>query len=493
MGWFSTPEEETTGGTNAGPPTTLLDVPADSVATPPAPGALHQSPPHAERTDPNVAPNMDTSSLKNYVLSKRNKNTVQKTDQNFKRFEEYMENMKNEHRPIIKIPVETMDNYIGGFMLSVKKRDGGFYEPDSLTAFHRSIARKLKEIDYPHDVIVDAVFSTSRQVLAARRRELKQMGLGNKPNRASSLSVDEENILWESGALSCENPTSLMRALWFLLTKMLGFRGSHESRQLKWGDLVMVGDGAYIEFNERETKTRMGQDGSSRQFKPKLFPNKAKPSQCPVKLYQVYASKRPESRMDRGDPFYLTPNHMWQTAGMWFKTQPIGHDKLGKMMSDIAKSAGLEGHYTNHSVRKTMCTQLVQAGVPPTIIQQLSGHKNVQSLNNYATASIEQQMGMSSILQRPSHYLQSASIAGTSGSGDMYGLRPQLDTDQPRPLTLQAPAPFINSQDSAPITPVQQGSQGTCTAAHNQQMVRSVMSGQFCGATFNGPVNISFH
>ena len=46
-----------------------------------------------------------------------------------------------------------------------------------------------------------------------------------------------------------------------------------------------------------------------------------------------------------------------------------------------------------------MCTKLLHTGVPSTIIQQLSGHKNVQFVNNYATGSRNQERAMCNILQ----------------------------------------------------------------------------------------------
>lgn len=61
--------------------------------------------------------------------------------------------------------------------------------------------------------------------------------------------------------------------------------------------------------------------------------------------------------------------------------------------------AGLVGNYTNHSVGKTCITNLLHAGVPPTVICQLSGHNNVNSINNYSVASVKQQQTMSAILQ----------------------------------------------------------------------------------------------
>ena len=41
-------------------------------------------------------------------------------------------------------------------------------EPDTLTSYHRSIARYLKENKYPFDMVMDMQFQTSRTVLMSK-------------------------------------------------------------------------------------------------------------------------------------------------------------------------------------------------------------------------------------------------------------------------------------------------------------------------------------
>ena len=71
-------------------------------------------------------------------------------------------------------------------------------------------------------------------------------------------------------------------------------------------------------------------------------------------------------------------------------------------MKNMASKAEIPGRKTNHSARKTTSTKLLNAGVAPTTIQQQTGHKNVQSVNNYAIASNEMQHQMSDILSNKS-------------------------------------------------------------------------------------------
>ena len=78
----------------------------------------------------------------------------------------------------------------------------------------------------------------------------------------------------------------------------------------------------------------------------------------------------------------------------------MGVNKLNSLMKTMADKAGFDEkrRLTNHSARKTMIQKLNDVNIPPTHIMQLSGHRNVQSVNNYSTVSNEQQKNMSLIL-----------------------------------------------------------------------------------------------
>ena len=73
----------------------------------------------------------------------------------------------------------------------------------------RSIDRHLRDHGYKESLISSPEFAVSRQVLIAKRKELKSLGKGNRPNRARPLNPQEENRLWESGALADDSPDKL--------------------------------------------------------------------------------------------------------------------------------------------------------------------------------------------------------------------------------------------------------------------------------------------
>ena len=67
-------------------------------------------------------------------------------------------------------------------------------------------------------------------------------------------------------------------------------------------------------------------------------------------------------------------------------------------MAEAAKRTGLPGHIRIHSVRKSCVSRLMDAEVPVNYVAQLSGHKNLKSLDSYKVASFDHQRHMSLVL-----------------------------------------------------------------------------------------------
>ena len=149
---------------------------------------------------------------------------------------------------------------------------------------------------------------------------------------------------------------------------------------------------------DKQIKTRTGAEpkGPST-VKPRLFPASGR-DRDPVQAFHLYASKRPEQMNSEDSPFYLAVNltKMANSSKPWFKAAPMGVNKLNSLMKTMAQKVGLNAEtLTNHSGRKRMIQKLNDQEVPPTHIMQISGHKNVQSLNNYSSLSEKQQRNIS--------------------------------------------------------------------------------------------------
>ena len=127
-----------------------------------------------------------------------------------------------------------------------------------------------------------------------------------------------------------------------------------------WGDVKLCQTSTgqeYLEFNERETKTRSGNDPRNvRAIAPKIFAIQSKSNEkCPVKTYKVYAEKRPEEMNTDDAPFYSAVNNVESGSGKpCFKKAPVGVNKLNALMKTMAQKAGPGPNFKNHSGRKTI-------------------------------------------------------------------------------------------------------------------------------------------
>ena len=96
---------------------------------------------------------------------------------------------------------------------------------------------------------------------------LKMQGHGNKPKTADRVTDTEINELFECQELGMSTPNSILNTLWFYNTLLFGMRGgAQEHRSLKWVDVNLGYDQTagkeYLEYNERLTKSRTGEDCS---------------------------------------------------------------------------------------------------------------------------------------------------------------------------------------------------------------------------------------
>ena len=78
----------------------------------------------------------------------------------------------------------------------------------------------------------------------------------------------------------------------------------------------------------------------------------------------------------------------------------------------MAEKPGFESRWlTNHNARKRMIQKLNDMDIRPTRIMQISGHRNVKSINNYSHVSQQQQKNLSLILSSASTAAKAAAKA----------------------------------------------------------------------------------
>ncbi|CAC5359258.1 unnamed protein product [Mytilus coruscus] len=158
----------------------------------------------------------------------------------------------------------------------------------------------------------------------------------------------------------------------------------------------------YLEYNERLTKTRTGHS-DCRAFAPKMFATPGNP-RCPANAFKQYIRRRPKDALSPDSRFYLSikrtiqPDASENAKETWFTMQPLSKNTLGDLAKKMFIKGGLTGRKVNHSVRKTAVSSLLHSNVEATTVMQLTGHKNVASVNEYSSASLQQQQNISNIL-----------------------------------------------------------------------------------------------
>ncbi len=341
--------------------------------------------------------------IQHFIEAQRPENTTKKTNYDLNVWNRYCETV-NEVRKLNEIPANELNLLLCRFFMTITKKDGSMYEPSSLTSFQRSVQRFLNFANSHLNIFKDQEFAKSREVLVARKRQLvESFAKGNRPQSARALTEAEEDLLFEKGLFGDHEQEVLQRTVWWALSLHFGFRAQDESRKLKWGDIALDvdpdnGNEVLVWKSERGSKTRHG-DGHQRAFFPTA--QAANNHRCPVRLFKAFASHHPEAAKVPESPFFLAINQKRRAGSqIWYTKDALGKNSIGKFLSNAAKAAGEPGNVSNHSVRKTCISRLMDADVPSNYVAQLSGHKNLKSLDAYKAASVDHQRRMSNILSR---------------------------------------------------------------------------------------------
>ena len=109
------------------------------------------------------------------------------------------------------------------------------------------------------------------------------------------------------------------------------------------------------------------------------------------KIFKEFARRRPLEMNKPDSPFYHAVKHQRKSDDDVWKMRSLSEKMKSANFSlaTAAKNAGFQCRVTNHSVRKTCISRLLDADVPNNFVAQLSGHRSLKSLADYKSASYE--------------------------------------------------------------------------------------------------------
>ncbi|NXD86044.1 ZMYM3 protein, partial [Halcyon senegalensis] len=240
-------------------------------------------------------------------------------------------------------------NYgLAQFVKEITRPNGERYEPDSIYYLCLGIQQYLLENNRMVNIFTDLYYLTFVQEL---NKSLSGWQPTILPNNTVFSRVEEEH-LWECKQLGVYSPFVLLNTLMFFNTKFFGLQTAEEHMQLSFTNVVRqsrkctTARGVTKVVSIRyytPAKQKKGRDGSSGKRKreeeaPMLEQreNRMNPLRCPVKFYEFYLSKCPESLRNRNDVFYLQPERSCiAESPLWYSVIPMDRSMLESMLNRI--------------------------------------------------------------------------------------------------------------------------------------------------------------
>ena len=155
-----------------------------------------------------------------FLSGSKSKSTAYKDTSGCKRLQIFMREIDpTETRDFLDLSKKDLDQLMCLFFMKAKKIDkkslDELYQPDTLNAFRNAWQRVIFDKGLKFNTKTDAEFERSRKVLSSRRKQLTQLGMGNKPNATMPLEDVEVEKLYQSGYFGSSTPEALHRTVWW--------------------------------------------------------------------------------------------------------------------------------------------------------------------------------------------------------------------------------------------------------------------------------------
>ena len=87
-----------------------------------------------------------------------------------------------------------LNKVLSEFYPELRKKDGSNYEPECLRVMRAGSDRYLRSKNYPVSLLKDEKFNESNVILEKIGRALRDIGMGNRPNRSMPFNCDQLRI-----------------------------------------------------------------------------------------------------------------------------------------------------------------------------------------------------------------------------------------------------------------------------------------------------------
>ncbi|OAD57671.1 Zinc finger MYM-type protein 3 [Eufriesea mexicana] len=258
-----------------------------------------------------------------------------------------MRKMKLFKTDLLQLTADELNYSLCLFVKEVRKPNGAEYAPDTIYYLCLGIQQYLFENNRIDNIFTDSYYERFTDCL---NEVAKKFSVLYNDAQYIVTRVEEEH-LWECKQLGAHSPHVLLSTLMFFNTKHFNLVTVEEHMQLSFSHIMK-----HWKRNPAAQPTaatgkvpgtrnvllrfyppQSALEGNSR--KKKVYEqqeNEENPLRCPVKLYEFYLSKCPESVKTRNDVFYLLPERSCvPDSPVWYSTSPLAKEHLIKMLYRI--------------------------------------------------------------------------------------------------------------------------------------------------------------
>ena len=385
------------------------------------------------------------------------------------------------------------------FITEIKKENGEEYPGQTLYDLVSSLNLYL-ECENFDSHLLSKTDKTVRNTLDNLMQERKRMGLG-KHREKDIVTEDMEELLWQKGILGENDPDTLTRTVFYLIGTRFGIRGGQEHRNLvryPSSQIIIekVNGKDCLVYQEFASKTNGGGLGKAIDDKKVYAFCSGFRERCFVEIYKKFQFYCPPATYNH-PYFYLKSDPDFKPGNdFWYVKCPIGKNLLGNMVSKMMDIAGIEGYFTNHSLRGTTATRLYQKNVDEQLIKEITGHRS-DAVRRYKKTSMAMKENISDLLNvvpPTAKVSKSKDGKGVKNSG-----KRQIDHDS-QVLSTSGESSSKNRKIDEFLVPVpignelskklKEGENSTEVKPHPMNIHLNVPQGL---SNLNGLVNIHFH
>nr|XP_033782072.1 glutamine-rich protein 1 isoform X1 [Geotrypetes seraphini]XP_033782074.1 glutamine-rich protein 1 isoform X1 [Geotrypetes seraphini]XP_033782075.1 glutamine-rich protein 1 isoform X1 [Geotrypetes seraphini]XP_033782076.1 glutamine-rich protein 1 isoform X1 [Geotrypetes seraphini]XP_033782077.1 glutamine-rich protein 1 isoform X1 [Geotrypetes seraphini] len=222
-----------------------------------------------------------------------------------------------------------------------RNAEGESYDADALYYIFLCIQKYLFENGRVDDIFSDVYYTKFTEWL---HEVLKDFHPRLTPLGYVIPSHVTEEMLWECKQLGAHSPATLLTTLMFFNTKYFLLKTVDQHMKLAFSKVLRQTKKNPSNPKDKSTSIRylkaLGLHQTGQKVTDDMYAeqteNPENPLRCPIKLYDFYLFKCPQSVKGRNDTFYLTPEPVVApNSPIWYSTLPISREQMEHMLTRI--------------------------------------------------------------------------------------------------------------------------------------------------------------